>query len=64
MALPFLAPPGMFKARVDALRKAFVAASKDRRFLEAAEWHRFPVDPADGTAVQQVVNDITTRLRS
>ena len=57
-ARPFLAPPGMSKARVAALRKAFVAVSKDARFLEAAKRRRFPIDPIDGEAVQGLVNDI------
>jgi tripartite-type tricarboxylate transporter receptor subunit TctC len=57
-ARPFLAPPGMSKARVAALRKAFMAVSKDARFHEAAKRRRFPLDPIDGETVQRLVNDI------
>lgn len=58
MARPFLAPPGMAKARVIALRKAFVSVSKDARFLKAIKRRRFPLDPVDGKTVQRLVNDI------
>ena len=57
-ARPFLAPPGLPKATVAALRKAFVAVSKDARFLEAAKRRRFPVDPIDGVTVQRLVGEI------
>lgn len=58
MARPFTAPPGLPKATVAALRKAFVATYKDPKFLAEAKRRKFPIDPLDGAAVQQVVNDI------
>jgi len=58
MARPFMAPPGLSKAKVAALRKAFVAVSKDPKFLAEAKRRHFPIGPVDGAAVQQVVDDI------
>jgi len=58
MARPFTAPPGMPKATVDALRKAFMATANDAKFVAEAKRRKFPLDPLDGVAVQQVVNEI------
>jgi tripartite-type tricarboxylate transporter receptor subunit TctC len=58
MARPFLAPPGLPKRTVAALRKAFIATSKDGRLHEEARRRRFALDPIDGEAVQKIVDGI------
>lgn len=58
MARPFLAPPGLPKATVAALRTAFVAVSRDAKLLEQAKRRKFVVDPIDGAAVQKIVDSI------
>ena len=58
MARPFLAPPGLPKATVAALRTAFVAASRDTNLLEQAKRRKFVIDPIDGEAVQKLVDSI------
>jgi tripartite-type tricarboxylate transporter receptor subunit TctC len=58
MARPFMAPPGMSKDRVAALRTAFMKTTRDTKFLAQIKKRRFPLDPADGMTVQQVVAEI------
>lgn len=58
MARPFMAPPGVPKATVAALRKAFVAMTKDEKLLSEAKRRKFVIDPINGDAVQTLVDSI------
>ncbi len=58
MARPFLSPPGLPKATVAALRKAFTQASKDAKLLDHAQRRKFTIDPIDGERVQKIVDSI------
>lgn len=50
-----LAPPGVPKDRLAALRTAFFAAMKDPKFLAGAKKSNLPVRPASGDVVQAAV---------
>ncbi|MGH6768403.1 MAG: hypothetical protein ACRECO_05200, partial [Xanthobacteraceae bacterium] len=52
---PFLAPPNVPQARVDALRKAFMATMKDKQFLAEAKKGKLEVNPITGEAVQKIM---------
>jgi tripartite-type tricarboxylate transporter receptor subunit TctC len=52
---PFVMPPSVPKDRVDALRKAFMAALKDKDLLADAKKQRLDIDPLSGEDVQALV---------
>jgi tripartite-type tricarboxylate transporter receptor subunit TctC len=52
---PFAMPPGVPKDRVDALRKAFMAALKDKDLLADAKKRRLDIEPLSGEEVQALV---------
>ncbi len=56
MGRPFMAPPGVPAARVQALRDAFMRTMEDKEFLEAAQKANLELNPASGQAVQQIVD--------
>jgi tripartite-type tricarboxylate transporter receptor subunit TctC len=60
MGRPIFAPPGVPPARVLALRHAFDAAVRDRQFLADARQRQLDVDPASGTEIQALLEDIYT----
>lgn len=49
-------PPGVPKARVQALRRAFDAMVKDPRFLASAKKRRIVIVPLSGEKVQELIN--------
>lgn len=59
MGRPYVAPPGVPKDRVKALRAAFVKTYNDPKFLAEAKKRRLSIDrPMTGKAVQKLVADI------
>jgi len=58
MGRPFVAPPGVPKDRVDALRKAFMETMVDREFLAEAEHAKFEVTPVPGEKIESLVRDV------
>lgn len=52
---PFVAPPSVPQERVDALRKAFMDALKDKDLLAQAKKQRLDIDPLSGEEVQKLV---------
>ena len=59
MARPFAAPPGVPVERVNALRKAFIAATKDADFLAAAKTQQLEVSPVNGEQIQDILARIS-----
>lgn len=57
MGRPFLAPPGIPRDRVAALRKAFMDTMKDREFLAEAEKGKLEITPVSGDEVQKLVDE-------
>jgi hypothetical protein len=58
MAWPFVAPPGVPAARVEALRKAFLATLQDKDFLAEADRAGLEITPVAGTDIQKLVQDV------
>ena len=58
MGRPFAMAPGVPKARVQAVRKAFVAMVKDPLFLKQAKRVRREVELVTGEEIQKIVEDI------
>lgn len=52
---PISAPPGVPADRVRALRNAFNAIMKDKRFLEEAEKQSVPIDPWTGEETEKII---------
>jgi tripartite-type tricarboxylate transporter receptor subunit TctC len=52
---PFVAPPSVPQARIDALRKAFMDALKDKDLLADAKKQRLDIEPLSGEDVQKLV---------
>jgi tripartite-type tricarboxylate transporter receptor subunit TctC len=52
---PFIAPPGVPKDRVQALRTAFMAAAKDPAFLADAERAKLEVTPMSGEEIDAIL---------
>jgi tripartite-type tricarboxylate transporter receptor subunit TctC len=57
MGRPYLAPPGVPKERVEALRQAFDATMKDPEFLADAEKAQLEITPVAGQAVEALVKE-------
>src|SRR3954452_967777 len=58
MGRPFAAPPGVPKARADALRKAFAETMADRAFLAEAEKAQLEVTPVPGETIASLVQEV------
>jgi tripartite-type tricarboxylate transporter receptor subunit TctC len=58
MGRPFAAPPGVPKARADALRKAFAETMADRAFLAEAEKVQLEVTPVPGETIASLVQEV------
>jgi len=58
MGRPFVGPPEMPKARVAALRNAFMATMKDPAFLKDAKKRRLEIDPIPGEEVEKLVKEL------
>ena len=56
MGRPFAVAPGVPKARVDALRKAFTATANDKKFLADAKKQKREVSLVTGVELQDIVN--------
>lgn len=57
---PYNVGPGVPKARVDALRAAFVATMKDEKFLKDAKRQKFELAWVDGETVQKKIAELYT----
>jgi tripartite-type tricarboxylate transporter receptor subunit TctC len=57
MGRPFVAPPGVPADRVAILRKAFMAAMKDKELLAEAEKAKLEITPVSGETVQKIVEE-------
>jgi tripartite-type tricarboxylate transporter receptor subunit TctC len=55
---PYLAPPGVPKDRVDALRQAFLDTLKDKEFLAEAERAQLEITPVTGPEVEKLVKEV------
>ncbi|WP_206956858.1 Bug family tripartite tricarboxylate transporter substrate binding protein [Trinickia acidisoli] len=55
---PIAVPNGVPQDRLDALRVAFAKAIADPEFIAAMKTQGFPIDPIDGNAVEQIVNQL------
>ena len=58
MGRPFVGPPEMPKARLAALRKAFMDVMKDPEFLADAKRRRLEIDPVSGEEIEKLVNEL------
>jgi tripartite-type tricarboxylate transporter receptor subunit TctC len=58
MGRPYLAPPGLPKDRVAALRRAFAATMTDKEFLADATKSRLEITPVTGEEVETLVHDV------
>jgi len=58
MGRPFVGPPGIPKARVAALRKAFMDTMNDPAFLKDAKKRRLEIDPISGEEVERLVKEL------
>lgn len=54
---PYIAPPGIPKDRVEALRTAFDATMQDPEFLKEAEQADLEITPLSGAKVEQLVRE-------
>jgi tripartite-type tricarboxylate transporter receptor subunit TctC len=57
MGRPFLAPPGLPRERVAALRKGFLDTMKDKDFLADAEKAQLEITPVAGEDIQRLVSE-------
>ncbi len=57
MGRPFVAPPGVPKDRVTALRRAFDAAMKDKAFLAEGEKAHLDIDPITGEEMTKLIQE-------
>ena len=58
MGRPFLAPPGLPPERLAALRKAFMAAMRDKELLAEAERGKLEITPVSGEDIQKLVEEV------
>jgi tripartite-type tricarboxylate transporter receptor subunit TctC len=58
MARPYVAPPGIPRERLDALRAAFDATMKDPQFLADAQRQDLEVRPVSGPAADALITEI------
>jgi tripartite-type tricarboxylate transporter receptor subunit TctC len=58
MGRPFVLPPGVPAARVETLRAAFAAATRDPEFLKEANKLNFEIDLMDGKEMQALMTTL------
>jgi tripartite-type tricarboxylate transporter receptor subunit TctC len=58
MGRPFAMAPGVPKARIDAMRKAFIDTTKDPLFLEDAKRLKRDIEVVTGEEIQNIIADI------
>ena len=63
MARPFAAPPGLPADVTKAMRKAFMDAHADPKYIAEAKKVRLLTSPSDGASVQQLVADLGKKPR-
>ena len=61
---PFLMPPGVPKARVDIMRKAFAATMADKDFLAEAKKLKLDVEPVSGEKLEAIIRGLVETPRS
>ena len=57
MGRPFAMAPGVPKARVEAVRAAFIAMTKDPKFLKDAKRLRRDIEIVTGEEIQKIIAD-------
>lgn len=55
---PFIGPPGVPAAKVEALQKAFDATMKDPAFLAEAQKQKLDVEPTGGKKLQAMIDEL------
>ena len=55
---PIAVPQGVPEDRLDALREAFAKTIADPGFIDAMKRSGYPIDPIDGSAVEQIVSKL------
>ena len=55
---PIAVPQGMPEDRLNALRAAFAKTIADPAFIAAMKRSGYPIDPIDGSAVEQIVSKL------
>jgi tripartite-type tricarboxylate transporter receptor subunit TctC len=58
MGRPYLAPPGVPKERVEALRQAFLDTMKDKEFLTEADTAQLEINPVTGPAIEKLLQEV------
>jgi tripartite-type tricarboxylate transporter receptor subunit TctC len=58
MGRPYMAPPGVPKERVDALRRAFDETMTDKEFLAEADKAQFEITPVAGVRLDALVSEV------
>ena len=58
MGRPFLAPPGIPRDRLEALRKAFMDTMNDKDFLADAEKAQMEITPVPGDQIEKLVKEV------
>jgi tripartite-type tricarboxylate transporter receptor subunit TctC len=58
MGRPYVAPPGVPRDRIEALRKAFMDTMNDKEFLADAEKAQLEITPVPGDQLEQLVRDL------
>ena len=58
MGRPFAMAPGVPKARVEAIRAAFIAMTKDPKFLDDAKRLRRDIEIVTGEEIQEIIADL------
>jgi hypothetical protein len=58
MGRPFVAPPGVRKDRIDALRDAFAETMADTEFVAEAERGKIEIMPVSGENIERLVLDV------
>ena len=61
---PVAVPANVPQDRLDALRAAFTKTMVDAEFVKASTSQGFPIDPIDGAAVEQIVNELYATPKS
>jgi tripartite-type tricarboxylate transporter receptor subunit TctC len=64
MGRPFLAPPGVPKDRVEALRSAFAATAKDPAFIADMEKQGRELLPVSGADIQKMIEDVGSQPKA
>jgi len=58
MGRPYLAPPGIPRERVEALRQAFLDTMKDKEFLAETDREQLEITPVTGPEIEKLVKEV------